>query len=137
MHDKQDETEARALVAQFFHALDTREHAQAAALLAPDGVWHRQGMALNGADAVLQALERRPANRATAHIVSNFRMAPVGRAAVRLSYYLSAYESVTDDQGRVSPPALVAVLATTDDLVRIDGQWRIACKSSLRLLPPA
>ena len=37
-----------AVVLTFFHALDTRRHDAAAALMAGDGVWLRQGQRLCG-----------------------------------------------------------------------------------------
>ena len=139
---------ATALVMKFFAALDTREHRVAANLMAPDGVWWRQGRQLTGPAAVLAALEQRPANRHTCHVVTNVQFAHVDDQRAELSYYLTAYESLVDDapEGAASadgatargaaPVRLAGILLSEDQLTVIDGQWRIHRKSSRRMLPP-
>ncbi|OZI16259.1 hypothetical protein CAL18_16075 [Bordetella genomosp. 7] len=121
-----------SVVCEFFSALDTRNHEQAAALMARDGTWVRQGAELKGRDAVLKALEQRDPQRATAHVVSNLRVesAEPGRARVR--FYMTAYET----RPGVSVPQLLGIRDSTDDLVYEDGAWRIWRKDSRRVMPP-
>lgn len=123
------------LTHEFFRALDMREHAAASRLMAPEGVWLRQGEKLTGPAAVLAALDKRPANRLTCHVVSNFQVRRREAERVELLYYLAAYESLFDDAGNASAPRLAAILISTDQLVHSSGQWRIQHKASQRLLP--
>src|SRR3546814_14073473 len=76
-----------ACVLKFFYALDIRDHETAASMLAPEGVWHRQGVALQGRAAVLEALAPRPESRRTCHIITHFRIleARPGRPAPAVS----------------------------------------------------
>lgn len=136
MQHEDDESDARALVMQFFYSLDKRDHKKVASLFAPQGVWHRQGRVFKGEAAIFDTLQDRPENRVTAHLVSNFRVVPASDAELRLCYYLTAFESVVDADGKASVPALVGILESTDDILRIDGEMRLARKASVRLLPP-
>ena len=52
-HTLQVQAACAAVVLDFFHALDTRRHEAAAALMAQDGVWLRQGKRLCGPQEVL------------------------------------------------------------------------------------
>ncbi|MBO1110393.1 nuclear transport factor 2 family protein [Bordetella petrii] len=124
-----------AVVLAFFHALDTRRHEAVAALMAADGVWQRQGKALRGPQAVLQALDARPAGRTTCHVITNVRLLEAAADRASLGYFLTAYESVAQD-GAPGAPRLVAIRDCRDALVRTPDGWRLADKQSRRHLPP-
>ena len=59
------------LLHRLFVYLDERRYCEAAALFGSDGLWVRQGKRLVGADEVQQALEERPADLVTRHLISN------------------------------------------------------------------
>jgi len=124
-----------AVILAFFHALDTRRHAEVAALMAEDGVWLRQGKALRGPQAVLQVLEARPAGRTTCHVITNIRLIEATAGRAELGYFLTAYESVAQE-GAPGAPRLVAIRDCRDALVRTPQGWRLADKQSRRHLPP-
>jgi len=139
-----------AVVLTFFHALDTRRHDAAAALMAPEGVWMRQGKRLCGPQEVLAALDARAPERSTCHVITNLRLeaveqggnkaddpssapaSPPTRATV--GYFLTAYDSVPQEQG--GAPRLVSIRECRDVLVATPDGWRLADKSSRRHLPP-
>lgn len=123
-----------AIVLEFFHALDTRRHEAAAALMAEDGVWMRQGRRLAGPAQVLEALNARAAERSTCHVITNVRLIDMSEARATLAYFLTAYDSVPQEQGGV--PRLVAIRDCLDVLVSTPAGWRLADKSSRRHLPP-
>ncbi|MGS1108326.1 nuclear transport factor 2 family protein [Achromobacter anxifer] len=127
-------TACESVVLEFFHALDTRRHEAAAALMAEDGVWHRQGRRLAGRAEILQALNARAAERSTCHVITNLRLVELAGARATVGYFLTAYESVPHEQG--GAPRLVAIRECQDVLVETDGGWRLADKSSRRHLPP-
>lgn len=131
-----------AVVLTFFHALDTRRHDAAAALMAPEGVWMRQGKRLCGPQEVLAALNARAAERSTCHVITNLRLEAVEQASdaehnptrATVGYFLTAYDSVPQEQG--GAPRLVSIRECRDVLVATPDGWRLADKSSRRHLPP-
>ena len=143
-----------AVVLTFFHALDTRRHDAAAALMAPEGVWMRQGKRLCGPQEVLAALNARAPERSTCHVITNLRLEAVDKAddkgdnkaddrssdpasnppRATVGYFLTAYDSVPQEQG--GAPRLVSIRECRDVLVATPGGWRLADKSSRRHLPP-
>ncbi len=123
-----------AVVLEFFHALDTRRHEAAAALMAEDGVWQRQGRRLAGRQEILEALNARAPERSTCHVITNLRLVELSGARATVGYFLTAYDSVPQEQG--GAPRLVAIRECQDVLVAADGGWLLADKSSRRHLPP-
>ncbi|HEY0294427.1 MAG TPA: nuclear transport factor 2 family protein [Bordetella sp.] len=124
-----------AAVYRFFLGLDQRDNQGVAALMAREGVWHRQGAELVGPQAVLQALEKRDPKRRTAHTVANLWVEAATPQTARVRYYLIAYETTVDAQGRESEPKMLGVRESTDDLILEDGAWRVRRKHSRRFLP--
>ncbi|MPT26383.1 MAG: nuclear transport factor 2 family protein [Achromobacter sp.] len=123
-----------AVVLAFFHALDTRRHPSAAALMAPDGTWLRQGRLLTGPAEVLAALEARPPQRTTCHVITNLRLLEHRGSQATVGYFLTAYDS--DPQAQDGTPRLVAIRDCQDRLVASGQDWRLAEKRSRRHLPP-
>lgn len=137
-----DNDTAKCLVAGqqvlgFFAALDQREHDQVAAMMADDGIWHRQGKALQGPNAVAQALAARDPARHTAHVITNLRAESLDPVRIRVRFYLTAYESRTDGAPEATAPRLVSIRACEDELALTPAGWRFASKTSKPLLPPA
>ena len=121
-------------VLAFFHALDTRRHEAAAALMAEDGCWERQGRLLSGREQILDALNGRAPDRATCHVVTNLRLATLDGSRATVAYFLTAYESRPTEQG--GAPRLVAIRECQDALVATAQGWRLQDKRSRRHLPP-
>lgn len=124
-----------AVVYRFFLGLDRRDNHMVAGLMAEEGVWHRQGSQLIGRAEVLAALEARDPKRRTAHTVTNLWIESATLRTVRVHYYLIAYETVLDNEGREGSPKMLSVRQGTDDLVLEGGSWRVQSKQSRRLLP--
>ncbi|MFY1870774.1 nuclear transport factor 2 family protein [Achromobacter xylosoxidans] len=123
-----------AVVLAFFHALDTRRHEAAAALMAPDGTWLRQGQLLTGPREVLAALEARPPQRTTCHVITNLRLLEYDGSRAMVGYFLTAYNSDAQVQG--GAPRLVAIRDCQDRLAVHGQDWLLAEKRSRRHLPP-
>ncbi|MNR23221.1 hypothetical protein D3C85_1402280 [compost metagenome] len=150
MHAIEIKAACEAVVLTFFHALDTRRHDAAAALMAPEGIWMRQGKRLCGPQEVLAALNARAPERSTCHVITNLRLEAVDKgdnkaddpssapvsdpARATVGYFLTAYDSVPQEQG--GAPRLVAIRECRDVLVATPDGWRLADKSSRRHLPP-
>ncbi len=56
---------------RFYYYLDERRYEDMAAMMAPDGVWFRQGTELRGPAEVLQALRLRAADSSVRHVMAN------------------------------------------------------------------
>ncbi|MFY1907548.1 nuclear transport factor 2 family protein [Achromobacter xylosoxidans] len=123
-----------AVVLAFFHALDTRRHEAAASLIAPDGTWLRQGQLLTGPREVLAALEARPPQRTTCHVITNLRLLEYDGSRAMVGYFLTAYDS--DPQVQGGAPRLVAIRDCQDRLAVHGQDWLLAEKRSRRHLPP-
>jgi limonene-1,2-epoxide hydrolase len=122
---------------RFFRCLDTRDHAAAAAMFAPDGVWNRPGgAALNGRAAILAALDKRPAERATAHLLSNIWGEAVDPDHVRVHFYVTLRERIAAQNEPVAFNT-GGVLYGTDDYIRLAEGWRIQSKGTQRVLAAA
>ncbi len=120
----------------FFRCLDTRENEAAIALFAPDGVWHRGATALSGRAAILAALEKRPAERSTAHLLSNLWAEAVDPDHARVHFYLTLRESIA----MPNQPVVFrsgGVLYGTDNYVRLAEGWRIQDKGTRPVLAAA
>lgn len=127
------EAACTAVTLRFFRALDRREHDAAAAVMAPDGLWERQGTPLKGRSAILAALEQRPASRATCHVVTNIAVEVLGDDHARVHFYLVAYDGTVS--GTETPVArLAGIRAGTDEMVRLPEGWRIQEKRSQAVL---
>jgi hypothetical protein len=121
---------------RFYLSLDTREHASAAAMFAPDGTWHRQGVLLTGPADVLAALEKRSPDRSTAHVLTNVWAEALDPDRARVHYYVSVREKIA----KPGEPVLIragGVQFSTDHYVRLADAWRIQSKRSQPVIPAA
>jgi limonene-1,2-epoxide hydrolase len=110
-------------VMRFYAALDTGDIDGVAALMAADGVWHRQGKALRGPAEVLAALRERPPGRVTAHLVNNLVIdldASGQQATARYMLLVFRHDRAQPGDGPVPiASSLLSITATTD-------HWRAA-----------
>jgi ketosteroid isomerase-like protein len=118
------------LVLRFFEALDASDVEACCACLGSDAAWHRQGEWLLGRDAIAAALRGRPAQRRTAHVVSNLRIAARDDGVPEAHFLLTAFsgEAVS---GQPDPaPRLAGVRRCTDVFASTPEGWRIRRKTS-------
>jgi hypothetical protein len=123
-----------AISLAFFRYLDTREHAAAAALFADDAEWRRPGGTLRGGAAILASLAERPADRSTAHLVSNIWAEEPVAGRVWVHFYLTLRERIT---AAGEPPVVrvnPGVLSGTDTYIQTAAGWRILTKETQPVL---
>lgn len=113
----------------FYRALDLRQE-PAEEFFAREGVWMRMGQALQGREAIRSALASRDVSRISCHLVSNLRARAVASGKAESDYFVTVYEGMSD-----APMRLVGILNAHDELVLVEGQWRISHKHSRRHLP--
>lgn len=110
---------------RFFHFLDRRNYDAVAALLTADGTWVRQGRALAGPEAVLEALRARPAGFTTRHLLSNIVVDLVSDHEALVGYELSVYTQLEDESARLG-----TIMTGEDTLRRTEAGWRIHIKKA-------
>ncbi|MEI7443623.1 MAG: nuclear transport factor 2 family protein [Burkholderiales bacterium] len=123
-----DESACIGATLRFFRALDARDHAACVAAFAPGGTWHRQGQALSTPEAIAASLEKRPADRVTAHLITNLIADAVGPDRIAVRFLLTAYDGAIPADGGPPPARLANVLDGRDEYVRTPAGWRLAEK---------
>jgi SnoaL-like domain len=96
-------------------------------LFAPEGVWHRQGRALQGRAQILTALNARSTTQRVRHVVTNIQIDVLGADAAEALLYVTAYMHDTGKR-ETSPPRIRSpylVLVVPGRLARSDAGWKI------------
>ena len=75
-------------VIRFFRALDDRDYATLAHLLAPGGVWRRQGAELRSEADILAAMAKRSATLRIHHLLTNVFAVPHGPDEADVTGYM-------------------------------------------------
>lgn len=122
------EHDVEQVVFRFFHYLDGAEYQKLAALFAPEGVWHRQGTALCGPAAVLEAMHARPAGIVTQHLASNVVVEPSDADHAEATLYLTVFAHTGGPDAKSPAPMElpIQVAIYREKLVRSGDNWRIA-----------
>jgi len=116
---------------RFFNYFDQWRYEDMAGLFAPDGVWHRQGKALQGKDAIVAVLNTRSRTQTVRHVVTNVQIDVVDAMAAEFLLYVTAYihDSGTKPAGppTIQMPALLLVVP--GQLVKWGEAWKVASMS--------
>jgi len=131
------ERDASDIVHRFFRHLDDGDYEDLAALMATEGVWHRQGKALIGPAMVLEAMRARPAGTTTRHLVTNMLVDAVDAHRVEASCYITVYAHTGETKpGEPAPLELPLQIGTYRILVERGAQGcrigEIAAKIAFR-----
>ncbi|MEJ1969457.1 MAG: nuclear transport factor 2 family protein [Rhizomicrobium sp.] len=124
MVDQQIEFACRETVTRFLWSLDSREYDALSATFAEDGVWDRHNEELVGPRAVRAAMDKRPADLSTRHLVSNLTVDEEPGGVMLARYLLSAYA-----QTGPAPARLHNIFVAEDRLRRTPQGWRFVRKS--------
>lgn len=110
-------------------AVDAQDPAALASLFTPDGTLVRpDGQAVQGREAIAQVYAARDPDRMTRHLLSNFRVEPMGPDAARASCSVLLWTSRHSAEGgpRGRPADAAQLLGEfADELVRTPEGWRI------------
>ena len=105
----------------FFSHLDNRRYDDVLNLFLPQGRWLRQGRWLEGREAILVALEARPASMKVRHVISNLVVTPVTEGEAHVEAYMTAYRQLENEA-----PTLFRFNLVTN-VFRLDGgAWMLA-----------
>lgn len=118
------------LASRFYLSLDASDIPGLLACVTEKTVWHRQGLALQGPQAIADALATRNAARTTSHQISNFALHAETDSEAVADYYVTVY----DNQGPEGALQLKTIMRSQDRFQRLDGQWTLQSKRSSKHL---
>lgn len=129
------EWDCAQILVRFFNEFDAWRYREMVKLLAPDGVWHRQGRALKGADAILAVLEQRSTTQTVRHVVTNVEVTALDADRAKSLLYVTAYQHDTGEKAAAVPvirsPSLLLVVP--GELVRTQDGWKISSLTMTRV----
>jgi hypothetical protein len=129
------EWDCAQLLIRFFNEFDAWRYREMVKLFAPDGVWHRQGRALRGADAILAVLEQRSTTQPVRHVVTNIQVTVMDADTARSLLYVTPYQHDTGERA-IAPPLIRSpslLLEVPGELVRTEDGWRISSLTMTRV----
>lgn len=118
------EHDAGRTITRFFHLLDDRGYEEQVNLLAPDGVWHRQGVALRGREMLMEAMRARKPDVRTQHLITSLLVDATGPDAATAVFHLMVFSHTgPENPAPMSLPGQIATYKAR--LVRQSEGWRI------------
>jgi len=128
------EAECVKLCNAFCFHLDRRNYRALADLFTPEGAWIRHGIPLAGRSAIIAALEERPADLFTRHVIAGHHFTHISEdRAASTAYNISYYSR----NGGILPALLVpddAIhLDFSDSYERTAAGWRFAERNSVEV----
>lgn len=125
MTDLEAEMTCRDFVIRCLRALDDRDYDQLSNSFAEDGIWSRGAEKLVGPAAVREAMEKRPADFETQHLVLNM-VVDLGLDTATVRYTVAGYAQTTD-----KPYHLHGMFRATDHLKRTAAGWRFVHRAAV------
>ena len=117
------EWECQRILTQFCLYSDTRQYDKLVNLFTPDGVWYRLGEELRGHDKLRKALEARPLEALSRHVISNVLVTVIDEKHAESISYKSIYRheegEVLEKPVPLNGPKWVSVY--TDSFLCTDG----------------
>jgi hypothetical protein len=119
-------------VTRLYRHLDDRDYEGIAALMAPDGVWHRQGAQLTSKAQILEALSKRSSTLVIHHLLSNLfaDLAADGTAQVTGYMLVVRHDSGTLITGPAPLSGVENIRTIHAKLVPTAEGWRIRSMTS-------
>ena len=129
------EWECQQILTRFCLYSDTRQYDKLINLFTPDGVWHRLGEALAGHEMLRTAMEARPLEALSRHVITNVLVTVIDADHAESISYKSIYRNeegeLLEKPVPLNGPKWVSVYA--DNFLRTDEGWRITRKEGTTL----
>lgn len=126
MTDLEAEMTCRDFVIRCLRALDDRDYDKLANGFAEDGIWSRGSEELVGPAAVRNAMEKRPTDFETQHLVLNMVVDLDSSDSATVRYTVAGYAQMTD-----KPYHLHGMFRATDRLTRTAAGWRFVHRAAV------
>lgn len=114
-------TELTQRLNAFFSHLDNRRYADVLDLFLLQGRWLRQGHWLEGREAILAALDARPASMKVRHVISNIVVTAKAAGQAHVEACMTAYRQLDDEV-----PGLFRINLVTNVFKLEAGAWMLA-----------
>lgn len=132
-NDHAERFEVERLIYRFFLSLDERRYGDVAVLMAPDGVWHRQGRELRGPGDVMEALKLRPGGATTRHLITNVIVDITDVGQAEATFYLAVFFYGADVPPKLPVPIELPrhVSIFSARFTRANADWRVSHMSEV------
>ena len=131
------EADCVALSHAFAYHLDCKEYPALAALFAPNGVFVRTGVRLEGPEQILATMSQRPAEQFTRHVTTNFHFTQVDENTAKAVIYNVSFYSFPQSRLPLDYlPEQVMLLDFIDTYTRTPTGWRFLERDARPLLIP-
>jgi len=132
------EADCIALSHAFAYELDVKNYEALAALFAPDGVFIRTGVRLQGPAQILATMRQRPAEQFTRHVTTNIHFTHVEQDLAKAVSYNVSYFAMSANRPPLDlGPQQVMVLDFIDTYTRTQQGWRFLERDARAVLIPA
>jgi hypothetical protein len=113
------------LATAVYSLMDQGHYAECAALFAGDGVWVR-GEEVKGPAAIVEALNRRPADQITRHLITNVLVRVTSDTEATATAIFFPFRGARRADGTAPSPAAVSAGDLTFKFKRSETGWKIA-----------
>lgn len=126
-----------ALSNAFAYHLDRRDYFALAQLFAPNGVWIRHYIRLEGRAQIIAALQQRPAEQFTRHMTTGFHFTEVTETTAKsVSCNMSYYSFEAAKLPAPYKPAQGMLLDFVDTFIKTEEGWRFLERDTQMVLVP-
>lgn len=119
------ERSCQRLVIASYSLMDQGDYDGCASLFAPDATWVRGGKPVQGRAAIREALNQRPADQVSRHIVTNVLVRQDGASTATATAVFIPIRGVVRENGTCAMPAISALGDLRYTFVRTEGRWLI------------
>nr|WP_314257339.1 nuclear transport factor 2 family protein [uncultured Devosia sp.] len=123
--DQEAEMACQRLVVASYSLMDQGRYEESAALFSADAVWVRGGRPVAGRDAILAALQQRPAGDLSRHLITNVLVEVAGNEATATACFVPLRGSKRED-GSVATPSITNVGDLAYQFRKEADGWRIS-----------
>lgn len=122
------------LTSRFYDCLDSRDYAGVMSCFSENGVWFRRGGQVTGHPAIREALDGRPLNFHTSHMVTNVRVEQSSSTEGAVTFCMTGYPYTGEiaPGKHVAQPGAHIVAMYRDTMQKIGGKWLIVEKKPIR-----
>lgn len=122
-------------LAAFFRDFDHWHYERMADTFLPHGTWDRNGLVLQGREAIVAELRRRPEQQVVRHLLSNIVVDEDGKDAASANFIVTAYRHMGEREPAKAPvlDGPLMLLDATAQLRRVDGSWMFEHQSLRRV----
>src|SRR5689334_3332736 len=114
-----------ALVIASYSLMDQGDYDGCADLFAPDATWIRGGKPVQGKAAIREALDQRPVDQVSRHIVTNIVVRQEAASTARATAVLIPFRGVQRENGTCEMPPISGIGDLRYTFIHLNSRWLI------------